>query len=142
MPELLAQSGIMKTILVVEDDEVTAHILKFVLEREKIEVLVATDGRQALEKVNTQAPVDLIILDIMLPYINGLQLIPHIRNQPTWQDVPILMLTTNANEQTVVDALDAGANDYVIKPFRAQELKARVRRFLRLAQDGKNAENS
>ena len=67
----------------------------------------------------------------MLPYLDGFALIKLIRNKPEWSDVPIIMLTSKSQERNIVRALEAGANDYVVKPFRPEELVARVRRFVR-----------
>jgi two-component system phosphate regulon response regulator PhoB len=122
-------------ILVVEDDEVTGHLLKFLLERDRFEVLWLKDGRQLLDCLEKEVIADAILLDLMLPYISGLQLIPRIRSHDRWQQVPIVVITTDATEEHVVQALDAGADDYVTKPFRAEELMARLRRVLRYTKN-------
>jgi DNA-binding response OmpR family regulator len=122
-------------ILVVEDDEVTGHLLKFLLERDRFEVVWLKDGRQLLDSLENEVIADAILLDLMLPYISGLQLIPRIRNHDRWQKVPIVVITTDATEEHVVQALDAGADDYVTKPFRAEELMARLRRVLRYTKN-------
>ncbi|MNL83724.1 Phosphate regulon transcriptional regulatory protein PhoB [compost metagenome] len=70
----------------------------------------------------------------MLPYADGFQLVSQIRAKPNWESVPIVMLTAKSQEKDIVRALDAGANDYVLKPFQPQELMARLRRFLKVAQ--------
>ena len=67
----------------------------------------------------------------MLPYVDGFQLVAMIRAKPDWQNVPIIMLTARSQEGDIVRALDAGANDYVVKPFKPEELKARMKRLLR-----------
>jgi DNA-binding response OmpR family regulator len=118
-------------ILVVEDDEITIHILSFLLSRENFEVRLAKDGNEALEMINSQPPTRAILLDVILPYMSGLDLIPRIRQNSQWRNVPIIVLTTDTTEQHVVQALDAGADDYVLKPFRTGELMARLRRVLR-----------
>lgn len=118
-------------ILVVEDDEITIHILNFLLSREKFEIRLAKDGNQALDIINGQSPTSAILLDVILPYMSGLDLIPKIRQSGQWRDVPIIVLTTDTTEQHVIQALDAGADDYVLKPFRTGELMARLRRLLR-----------
>jgi two-component system phosphate regulon response regulator PhoB len=122
-------------ILVVEDDEVTGHLLKFLLERDRFEVVWLKDGRQLLDSLKNEVIADAILLDLMLPYISGLQLIPRIRSHDRWQKVPIVVITTDATEEHVVQALDAGADDYVTKPFRAEELMARLRRVLRYTKN-------
>ncbi|MNT82340.1 Phosphate regulon transcriptional regulatory protein PhoB [compost metagenome] len=75
----------------------------------------------------------MILLDVMLPYADGFQLVSQIRAKANWAEVPIVMLTAKSQEQDIVRALDAGANDYVLKPFQPQELMARLRRFLKVA---------
>lgn len=117
------------TVLVVEDDENIAYLLKFMLEREQYQVALARDGRKAKEFIETQSPPHIALLDVMLPFVDGFELIRLIRGRITWRSVPILMLSAKTQEQDVVRALDAGANDYVQKPFAPNELLARVRRY-------------
>ncbi|MCO7247615.1 MULTISPECIES: response regulator [Halomonadaceae] len=123
------------TILMVEDEEDIAFLLRFMLERSGYQVEHAEDGRQALERItfgagSSQVP-DLVLLDIMLPYHDGLEILARLRAQPAWQEVPVLMLTAKAREADIVRALELGADDYVTKPFQPDELLARLRRFLR-----------
>ncbi|SDC05617.1 MULTISPECIES: response regulator transcription factor [unclassified Variovorax] len=117
------------SVLVVEDDENIAYLLKFMLEREQYKVALARDGRKAKEFIEAQSPPHIALLDVMLPFVDGFELIRLIRGSITWRSVPILMLSAKAQEQDVVRALDAGANDYVQKPFAPNELLARVRRY-------------
>ncbi|MBI2361156.1 MAG: response regulator [Deltaproteobacteria bacterium] len=105
-------------------------LLRFLLERQGYKVLVATDGRQALSMINEMPPPALVILDVMLPYVRGGQLLAQIRAKAEWRAVPVIMLTGDSTEGSIVRALDAGADDYVIKPFSFEELLARVRRSL------------
>ncbi|MBO9539518.1 response regulator transcription factor [bacterium] len=123
-----------RTILIVEDDEDIAHLLGFILQREGFALHAAADGQTAMKLVDEIAPPSLILLDVMLPYADGFQLVSQIRAKPNWETVPIVMLTAKSQEQDIVRALDAGANDYVLKPFQPQELMARLRRFLKVAQ--------
>ncbi|CAH1043190.1 response regulator [Halomonas sp. TD01] len=123
------------TILMVEDEEDIAFLLRFILERNGYQVEHAEDGKQALERIaigtnNSQVP-DLVLLDIMLPYHDGLEVLARLRALPAWEDVPVLMLTAKAREADIVRALELGADDYVTKPFQPDELLARLRRFLR-----------
>lgn len=120
-------------ILMAEDDEEAINIIRFLLEREGYELHLATDGRQAMELIDNMDPPRLILLDIMLPYVSGLQLLTHIRQKTEWQTVPIIMVTAKTSEEDVVRALDNGANDYVAKPFSPKELLARLKRFVRSA---------
>ena len=119
------------TVLVVEDDVHIAHVLSFMLERQGYVVTHAADGRVAVEHVVSQPPPDLVLLDVMLPFVDGFEIIGLIRAQPAWAEVPVLMLTAKNTERDTVRALDAGANDFIIKPFQPQELLARLRRYLK-----------
>ncbi len=123
------------TIMVVEDNEDVAYLLKFMLSREGFNVSSAEDGRQATALIVGEEPPDLVLLDIMIPYINGFQLLEKIKSTQGWKDVPVIMLTSKSQESDVVRALDQGATDYIIKPFQADELLARVKGILRKAQD-------
>ena len=93
----------------------------------------AADGQQAQTMIDQMPPPALVLLDIMLPYLNGLQLLAHIRQKAGWQHVPIIMLTADSNERDIEQALAAGANDYIVKPFNPRELTARLQRFLKVA---------
>lgn len=122
-------------ILVVEDDDHIAQVLKFMLERQGYQTRLATDGLAARKIVEEGGDVPgLILLDVMLPYIDGLEVVQLIRAQPAWKTVPIVMLTAKTMERDIVRALDAGANDYIVKPFQPNELLARVRRFFKVAE--------
>jgi len=114
--------------LVVEDDEHIAYLLEFMLRRAGYDVLLAANGRDARTIIENVPPVNVILLDLMLPYVSGYQLISEIRENHRWQYVPIVVLSGKVLEQDVVRALDLGATDYVTKPFRPQELLARLRR--------------
>lgn len=118
-------------ILMVEDEEDIAFLIRFMLERHGFIVDHAADGRQAIEKITSSKPPDLTLMDIMLPYHDGLELIERLRAQPGWESVPVLMLTAKAREVDIVRALELGADDYVTKPFQPEELLARIRRLLR-----------
>jgi len=132
------QSGTLQqpaelTALVVDDDEVIVMVLDHLLSRRGFRVEKARDGRQAalcLETLGT--PPALVLLDVMMPYLDGFELITKIRAHPTWNRVPIIMLTAKSQEKNIVRALDDGANDYVVKPFRPGELMARIRRLVNL----------
>jgi DNA-binding response OmpR family regulator len=121
------------TILIVEDDEDMVTLLQFLLEREGYHAILASDGRKAQELVDTLSPPKLVLLDVMLPYHNGFEVVTHIRSKLPWREVPIVMLTADSAERDIVRALDAGASDYVVKPFNPKELMARLRRFLKTA---------
>lgn len=118
-------------ILVAEDDAEIAYLLEFLLTREGFAVHHAADGRAARDLIDTLPPPALALFDIMLPYLDGFQLIKQVRAKPEWSAVPIVMLTSKAQEHDIVRALDSGANDYLVKPFQPNELVARLRRHLR-----------
>ena len=122
-----------QTIMIVEDDEDMVTLLQFLVEREGCQAIVATEGRQARSLVDTLSPPRLVLLDVMLPYLNGFELVTYIRSKAPWHEVPIVMLTADSAERDIVRALDAGASDYVVKPFNPKELMARLRRFLKTA---------
>lgn len=117
------------TVLVVEDNKEIAFLVQFLLEREGFRVELARDGRIAEQQIATMPPPGLAMLDVMLPYIDGFQLLEQIRRRKDWERVPVIMLTAKAQESAVVRALESGASDYVVKPFQPNELLARVRRL-------------
>ena len=114
-------------ILVVEDEESLADSVRYNLEREGYAVAVATDGRRALERFRIDPPA-LVILDLMLPEVSGLDVCRTIRTE---SDVPIIMVTAKDSEADKVTGLELGADDYVTKPFSMRELVSRVRANLR-----------
>lgn len=118
----------MTTVLLAEDDAAIAEPLSRALQREGYDVEVLADGVGALERV-VRDPVDLLVLDLGLPGMDGLEVCRRVR--ATQADLPVLMLTARTDEVDFVVGLDAGADDYVSKPFRLAELLARVRALLR-----------
>ena len=122
----------VKTILVVDDEPTLVATLKYNLERESFRVLEAADGEAALEAARTGHP-DLIVLDLMLPGLSGLEVCRILRKETR---VPIIMLTAKDAEVDKAVGLETGADDYVTKPFGMPELMARVRALLRRAEPG------
>lgn len=120
-------------ILLIDDDEDLSAVVRFFLERDGYRVTFVPDGRQAKEMISQITPPHLTLLDLMLPYSSGAELLQLIRSQPTWNHVPVVMLTAVSAEENIVSLLDAGANDYITKPFNPKELTARLRRFFRPA---------
>jgi DNA-binding response OmpR family regulator len=116
-------------ILVAEDDPVTVRFLQSLLEEHGFEVLVAEDGRHAHELATTGSP-DLIISDLVMPYRDGFGLIRALRTLEALTRVPIIILSMKDREADIVRGLEEGADDYVVKPFNARELLARVRKQL------------
>lgn len=119
--------------LIVEDDDQIAYLLRFILEREGFAVHLASDGRHAQRLIQELEPPALVTLDVMLPYVDGFQLMNLIREKHDWKNVPILMLTAKSQEKDIVRALDAGASDYIVKPFKPDELRARIKRLVKPA---------
>lgn len=116
-------------ILVVEDDPTLRSTLTFNLTRQGYDVITAEDGLVALEAFGRHGDsLDLIILDVMLPGMNGLQVLRHVRQS---HDVPVVMLSARGEESDRIDGLELGADDYVVKPFALRELLARVRTHVR-----------
>ena len=116
-------------ILVVEDDEDAARVVRAYLERDGFEVEVARDGVAGLE-LALERPPDLVVLDWMLPGLDGLSFLRALRRD---EAVPVIMLTARSEEGDRIAGLEAGADDYVVKPFSPRELSARVRAVLRRA---------
>jgi DNA-binding response OmpR family regulator len=125
----------MTRVLLAEDDETISEPLARALLREGYDVEVAVDGRQAL-KLAGGTPPDLVILDLGLPYVDGLEVCRRIRQSGLTS--PVLILTARGDEVDTVVGLDAGADDYVTKPFRLAELLARVRALLRRGSEGRD----
>lgn len=118
---------ISKRILVVEDDIAIGNLIKMTLATQKYEYDIAKDGNSALQKALAMNP-DVIILDLGLPDIDGVELISKIRS---WTQTPIIVVSARGEEHDKINALDAGADDYVTKPFSVEELLARIRVALR-----------
>ena len=116
-----------KTVLIVEDERAIVEILKFNLKREGYDTLEALDGEAGLELARTEDP-DLILLDVMLPKMNGFDICKNLREAGS--SVPIIMLTAREEETDKVFGLEAGADDYMTKPFSPSELVARVKAHL------------
>ena len=119
-------------VLVVEDDDHIAQVLRFMLERQGYRVTHLADGRAASAHIAAAEAPALILMDVMLPYLDGFELVALVRARPDWNAVPILMLTAKNTERDTVRALDAGANDFVSKPFEPNALLARVRRLIQV----------
>ena len=117
------------SVFLVEDDEIISNIVCHLMKKQGYEIQKADNGKKAIEMIDELAPPNLAILDIMLPYVDGFELIKKIRENDGWKDVPILMLTSKSQEEDVARAFTAGANDYVSKPFQSKELLARVKRL-------------
>lgn len=117
--------------LVVEDDPPVAMLLRFILEREGFRVEHAADGEQARRLIQSIPPPSVALLDVLIPHGSGFELVGLIRRSPGWENVAVLILSAKGGERDIAQALDAGADDYLVKPFQPDEFKARLRRHLR-----------
>jgi two-component system alkaline phosphatase synthesis response regulator PhoP len=125
----------MSKILIVDDEQDIVELVSYNLEKEGLKTVKAFDGEAALGMVRSEKP-DLMILDLMLPKMNGLDVCKAIRRNPETANLPIIMLTAKGDEVDKIIGLEIGADDYVTKPFSVKELVARVRTILRRVQDG------
>jgi DNA-binding response OmpR family regulator len=125
-------------ILLVDDEPLYLRLLKVNLESEGYDIVSAKNGEEALELISQEIP-DLIIMDVMMPKMDGIAACNRIRQ---FSNVPIILLTALGDEQDRVNGLNVGADDYVVKPFSATELVARVRAVLRRTQGQKNSAES
>lgn len=125
----------MPTILVVDDEEHIQELLRFNLEKEGYKVQTARDGTEALAQLDKDKP-DLVVLDVMLPGMDGLEVCRQLRQTPKYRDLPVIMLTAKGEEIDKVLGLELGADDYMTKPFSPRELLARIRARLRRIKSG------
>lgn len=123
----------MKSIFIVDDDEDIRLIIQYMLEREGYQVTAAENGKSAKELMQSIDKPDLAVFDVMMPYMDGFELLSYARSEGGWNKIPIIMLTAKSQESDIIRALDNGASDYVIKPFKPNELLARIRRQLHIA---------
>lgn len=119
-----------KKVLVVDDEKLIVKGIKFSLEQEEMQVEVAYDGEEALQKAREQT-YDIILLDLMLPKMSGLEVCQQIRE---FSDVPIIMLTAKGEDMDKIMGLEYGADDYITKPFNILEVKARIKAIMRRTQ--------
>jgi two-component system alkaline phosphatase synthesis response regulator PhoP len=120
-------------ILIAEDERDVAELIRYTLDREGFEVVVATNGADALREARDSRP-DLVLLDLMLPLVNGWELCRRLKQDPATRALPVIMLTARSEEGDKVLGFELGADDYVTKPFSTRELVARVRAVVRRAR--------
>jgi DNA-binding response OmpR family regulator len=121
----------MPRILVVDDEPDVVRLVEFRLQREGFEMLTATDGRSGLDLLDTEKP-DLIILDIMMPLMDGMEVLREIRSHRGTSRIPVIMLTAKTASVTVDEARQLWVSDYVMKPFDPEKLVAKVKKALKL----------
>jgi len=120
---------VSKRILIVDDEPNIVISLEYLMRREGFEVAVAGDGEAALQAIEAQPP-DLVILDLMLPKLNGFDVCQRLRSDPRWRGLKVLMLTAKGRESEVARGLALGADAYVTKPFSTKDLVAQVKRLV------------
>jgi DNA-binding response OmpR family regulator len=115
--------------LVIEDNEEISYLIRHLLEREGFAVHTVANGRDAAKFISESPPTDVIITDLMLPYVDGFELISQVRESSRWRSVPVIVLSGKVTERDIVRAFDLGANDYLAKPYKPMEFLARVKRL-------------
>ena len=124
-----------ETVLVVEDEEDIQELIRYNLAREAYKVTCVTSGEDALKSARRLSP-DLMVLDLMLPGVDGLEVCRHLKSDPSTSDIPVVMVTARGEESDVVAGLEMGADDYVTKPFSPRLLLSRVKAVLRRRNEG------
>ncbi len=117
-----------KKILAVDDERHIVRLVQVNLQRAGYEVVTAYDGKEALEKVEAEHP-DMVILDVMMPYMDGFEVLKQLRKNPSTRELPVIMLTAKAQDQDVLQGWTTGADCYLIKPFNPLELISFVKRI-------------
>lgn len=117
-------------IMVADDDRVVRRIVSVKLSGLGCEVSEAEDGQEALDRLGDEPLPDLLITDSLMPRVNGMQLVRNVRDSERLAKLPVIMLTARQGEQDIIEGLEAGLDDYVVKPFSPDELAARVRTVL------------
>ncbi|MEJ7614368.1 MAG: response regulator [Candidatus Fervidibacter sacchari] len=122
-----------KRVLIVEDDAAIIELLRFLLEQEGLEVEVARDGLEALDKMETFSP-DLVLLDLRLPKLEGMDVLWEMRQNPRWNNIPAVIISVDSSPQTMLQGWRLGVDSYFIKPFDPDELIRVVRRILSVSR--------
>jgi DNA-binding response OmpR family regulator len=122
-----------RRIVLAEDDAIVRRLISHVLQKEGFEVLAASDGEEALKLISSRRP-DAIILDAMMPGVDGLEVLHSLRRGEETKDIPVMILSGRSLERDVVTGFDFGANDYLVKPFKPNELVVRLKRMLNPAR--------
>ncbi len=128
----------MTRILIVDDDQDIARILRFRLEKKGFDCVIGNNGLEALELLDTHHP-DLVLLDVMMPKMDGFTACREIRKRNAWARVPVIMLTAKGDTSDKVNGITEGADDYVVKPFEFEELLARIQMILRRTAENMSA---
>jgi len=135
---------ITRHVLVADDEPHIGRIIKMKLEQGPFRVTLAFDGKETLELLERDEPIDLVVLDLMMPYVSGLDVLAKIRSSERWREVPCLILTAAGQETQFQRAMELGASDFLTKPFSPKRLYVRVAELLGVdaparAQEGERA---
>ena len=123
----------MKKIMVVDDDDMNLQMAEFILKKEmEVEIVLADSGYKCLELLQKKQAVDLILLDIQMPRMDGIKTLETIRSHPEWKGIPVIFLTAAADKNTVIRAGKLGVDGYIKKPFTPADLVERVNKVLAL----------
>jgi len=125
-----AASSSEPTVLMIEDHDDTACLVRFILESNGYAVRHAPDGRNAKRLAETSEPPDLVLLDISLPCLSGLEVLRAIRSAPAWQRIPVIILSADTRTEIIAEATNLGATEYLKKPFSQERLMKAVEPFL------------
>ena len=127
-------------VLVADDEPHIGRIIKMKLEQGPFRVTLAYDGREALETLGRETDICLVMLDLMMPHLSGLDVLAAMRRDPRWQKIPCIILTAAGQEQQHTSAMALGANDFLTKPFSPKKLYARAAELVGFAADDSNVD--
>jgi two-component system, OmpR family, alkaline phosphatase synthesis response regulator PhoP len=123
-----------RKILAVDDEKHIVRLVQVNLERQGYEVVTANDGKEALQKVEEENP-DLVVLDVMMPYMDGFEVLQNLRRNPSTREIPVIMLTAKAQDADVFKGWQSGVDCYLTKPFNPMELVSFVKRIFKSMDD-------
>ncbi len=122
----------MPKILLVDDDRIVSRLIESLLQRKGYSMSRLADGRVASTFINDAKDLpDLVLLDLMLPFIDGFELLNMIRKHPVWKNIPVIMISSKGQEKNIIRAFELGADDYIVKPFNREEVAIRIKRQLK-----------
>ena len=138
----MSSSGPTHHVLVADDESHIGRIIKMKLEQGPFRVTLAYDGREALEALQRESDIDLVLLDLMMPHLSGLDVLAAMRGDERWRNVPCIILTAAGQEQQHTSAMTLGADDFLTKPFSPKKLYARAAELVGLSPDDSTTEAS
>ena len=127
-------------VLVADDEPHIGRIIKMKLEQGPFRVTLAYDGREALQVLERETDICLVLLDLMMPHVSGLDVLTAMRRDPRWRDLPCIILTAAGQEQQHTSAVELGANDFLTKPFSPKKLYSRAAELVGLSADDASTE--